>query len=259
MDKHNIKEKNERAVKIQVRELCKTFKTELGKEIEAICDVTIDIYDREFVSIIGPSGCGKTTFLTLIAGLITPTKGSISVDNKEVKGTGRDRGVIFQQDAIFPWRKVADNVGYGLEIAGMSKEERMKVIEYHLSLVGLGEFAKLYPKELSGGMKKRVAIAMVLANNPAVMLMDEPFGALDYPTKVNLQNELIKIWEKEKKTTIFVTHDIEEALFLSDRIIILVKGRVTGEFSVPFSRPREDETRFDPQFLEAKHELWKYL
>lgn len=245
--------------KILIKNLTKVFKTEDGMSIEALYDINIDIKEKEFVSVIGPSGCGKTTLLSLVAGLLKPTSGSINVDGNEINGPGRDRGVIFQQDAVFLWRKVENNVAYGLQIAKIPKEERDRIVKHYLSLVGLEKFAKLYPKELSGGMRKRVALAMVLANNPKVLLMDEPFGALDYATKIKLQNELIRIWQKEKKTTLFITHDIEEAIFLGDRIIILVDGKLADEYKIPFKRPRDDSIRFTDEFKKITNDLWKYL
>lgn len=246
-------------IKILIKDLEMTFKSESGMNVEAIKGINLKIYDKEFISIIGPSGCGKTTVLNLIAGLIFPTKGSILLDDVEVKGPDRDRGCVFQVDTVFMWRRVEDNIGYGLEIAGVPKKERQKIVESYLNMVGLTDFRKLYPKELSGGMRKRVSLAMVLANNPKVLLMDEPFGALDYPTKIRLQNELLSIWDLEKRTTIFVTHDIEEALFVADRIVVLINGKINEEYIVPFKRPRVDELRFDREFENIKHKLWKYL
>lgn len=246
-------------MKIEVRGVGKTFVTENKQTFTALKDVSTEIMEGEFISVIGPSGCGKTTLLSIIAGLSHPSKGEILVDGNPVKGPGRERGVVFQQDAIFPWRKVFQNVEYGLELQKISKDKRREITERQLQIVGLENYANFYPKELSGGMKKRVAIAMVLANNPEVLLMDEPFGALDYVTKVSLQKELLSIWETQKKTTIFVTHDIEEALFLSDRILVFTRGELAEVFTVPFERPRTDELRESPQFQQIKGELWKYF
>jgi len=246
-------------VKIETKQLCKSYVTEQRGELPVFTDVNCKIHDQELVTIIGPSGCGKTTLLLMLAGLVPITSGTILVDGREVKGPGRDRGVVFQADAIFMWRTVLQNVEYGLEMRAVGKEERRKIALEYLKMVNLDGFADFYPKELSGGMKKRVAIAAVFANDPAVLLMDEPFGSLDYPTKIALQSELVKIWEQEKKTMVFVTHDLEEALFLSDRILAMANGRLETTFEVPFERPRSDQLRISPQFQEAKGALWKYL
>jgi NitT/TauT family transport system ATP-binding protein len=222
-------------------------------------DITLSIYKDEFVSLIGPSGCGKTTLLSIVAGLLEPTAGRVLLDGKPISGPGRDRGVVFQQDAIFPWRKVIDNVRYGLEMKGLDRKSQLEVANQFLRLVGLENFAGFYPKELSGGMKKRVALAMVFANDPEVYLMDEPFGSLDYATKVDLQKQLLKIWREKRKTTLFVTHDLEEALFLSDRIVVLANQTVPEVVEIPFDRPRTDGIRTDPAFQELKRHLWIYL
>lgn len=218
-----------------------------------------EIGQGEFVSVIGPSGCGKTTLLNMVAGLTEPTSGSITVAGKEVNGPGADRGVVFQQDAIFPWRTVQRNVEYGLEVRGVPRAERQKQVRRFIDMVGLSEYVDYLPKQLSGGMKKRVAIATVLANNPDVLLMDEPFGALDYSTRVRLQDELIDIWQKNRITTIFVTHDIEEALYLSDRILVLSDGGLAEDYRVPFGRPRHPDIRMSAEIQQAKAHLWGYL
>jgi NitT/TauT family transport system ATP-binding protein len=221
--------------------------------------IGFSIEDGELTSIIGPSGCGKTTMLNMIAGLSHPTRGRITVNGAPVTGAGADRGVVFQQDAIFMWRTVRKNVEFGLEIKGLSKSARRERSDHYIRLVGLKGFEDFYPKELSGGMKKRVAIAAVLANKPDVLLMDEPFGSLDYPTKIALQDELTRIFELEKTTTIFVTHDIEEAIFLSDRILVLAGGGVAEIVDVPFDRPRHPDLRLSDEMQELKRALWSYL
>ncbi len=249
----------QRLTKIRLVGLTKAYQTEQGETLEVLRGVEGEIYDQEFVSLIGPSGCGKTTLLNLIAGLIPPTGGRILLDDKPVTGPGRDRGVVFQQDAILPWRTVIRNVEYGLELRGEEPAKRRQAALSVIRVVGLENFADFYPKELSGGMKKRVALAAVFANNPEVLLMDEPFGSLDYPTKLALQRELLAIWEREKKTTVFVTHDLEEALFLSDRVIALAQGVIESIVEIPFARPRTDELRVSTEFQEMKKLLWKYL
>jgi NitT/TauT family transport system ATP-binding protein len=245
--------------KIVVEEVRKEF-TRRGRHVHTVFDsLNLTIWENEFISIIGPSGCGKTTLLHMLAGLTRPTAGRLLENGNEIRGPGRERGVIFQQDAIFMWRTVRRNVSYGLEIRKVPREERRRRVEHYLRLVGLEKFADFYPKELSGGMKKRVAIATVLANQPDVLLMDEPFGSLDYPTKIALQEEVLRIWEAERTTTVFVTHDIEEALYLSDRVIVLVGGRLAEDIRVPFGRPRTPDLRVSAEMQQMKERLWKYM
>jgi NitT/TauT family transport system ATP-binding protein len=244
---------------ISVTNLRKVHETERGERITALGGVSLEVADGEFVSVVGPSGCGKTTLLSQIAGLQQPTAGEIQVGGRPVEGPGRDRGVVFQADAIFLWRSVRRNIEYGLEIQRLSKQARRDRANEYLRLVGLERYADLYPKELSGGMKKRCQIATVLANNPDVLLMDEPFGALDYPTKCQLQEELLRILSREPKTTLFVTHDIEEALFLSDRIVVMDHGSIRHIVTVPFSRPRSSELRVSQGFTELKAGLWQEI
>ena len=183
----------------------------------------------------------------------------MTVSGNIVQKPGRDRGVIFQQDVIFMWRNVYKNVEYGLEIAGLKPSQRRDIVTSYLKMVNLEDFASFYPKELSGGMRKRVIIAAVFANNPDVLLMDEPFGALDYPTKIDLQNKLLEIWDREKKTTLFITHDLEEALYLSDRIIVLRGGKIAKIINVTWQRPRNNDMRAMDEFNALKYELWRYL
>lgn len=246
-------------VKIKIEDLHKYFERGRNSVLKVLRGVDMRIHENEFVSIIGPSGCGKTTFLNIVAGLSPPTSGRVLLDGKEVSGPGRERGMVFQQDAIFMWRKVIENVEFGLELRGISKQKRREIALKYLKIVKLEKFSDFYPKELSGGMRKKVALAMVFANDPEVLLMDEPFGSLDYPTKITLQRELLEIWEHNKKTTLFVTHDLEEALFLSTYIIVLRDGRVAEIFNVPFEWPRTDELRVSQEIQESKNKLWKYL
>jgi NitT/TauT family transport system ATP-binding protein len=244
---------------ISVRGVTKTLRTERGVEIVALSGIDLDISNGEFIAIVGPSGCGKTTLLNQLAGLAAPTTGQILLRGQPVHGPGRDRGMVFQADALFFWRTVRRNIEYGLEVQGLSRLERHERANYYLKLVGLAKFADLYPKELSGGMKKRCQIATVLANNPEVLLMDEPFGALDYPTKCQLQEELLRILSREPKATVFVTHDIEEAVFLADRVIAMGRGFIRRIFDIPFQRPRPSELRVSPEFSLLKAELWELL
>jgi sulfonate transport system ATP-binding protein len=247
------------APKIEVRKAAKAFQRGRADVLTVFEDVSFTVESGEFVCIIGPSGCGKTTMLTLIAGLAEPTGGSVLVEGRPVTGPGRDRGVVFQQDAIFMWRTVRKNVQYGLEMQGIPKAERDARVDHYLQLVGLEKFADFYPKELSGGMKKRVAIATVLANQPAVVLMDEPFGSLDYPSKVALQEEILEIFREEQTTTIFVTHDTEEAIYLADRILVFDRGGLAEDVKVELPRPRVAEMRTSPELQALKARLWEYL
>lgn len=230
-----------------------------GSELSVLEGVDLSIREQEFVTIVGPSGSGKSTLLFIVAGLEPVTGGEVWVAGSPVTGPSRHRGVVFQEDAIFPWRTVRRNVEYGLEIQGLSKKERRDVTDHYLRIVGLEDFADLYPRELSGGMKKRVAIAAVLANGPDILLLDEPFGPLDYVTKLHLQEELARVWEAERKTALGVTHDIEEAVFLSDRVLVLKDKSITYEVRIDFPRPREHELRSSPSFIEVKERLWKEI
>jgi len=247
----------EKTVKIRLENISKIFGVAKTKLV-VFQDINAEIFKQEFVSVIGPSGGGKSTLLFIMAGLLPTTEGRVLIDGKEVTEPGRDRGLVFQQDSIFPWRSVIENVEYGLELRSVSQKERREVAMNYLKLVNLEKFANFWPKELSGGMKKRVALAMVWANQPDVLLMDEPFGSLDYPTKVDLQNKLLEMWGRDKKTTVFVTHDIEEAVFLSDRIFVLTDGNIRHTLKVPFGRPRTDDLRTDKEFQEIRRQLWGY-
>jgi ABC-type nitrate/sulfonate/bicarbonate transport system ATPase subunit len=245
--------------RIEIRQLSKIFQTQAGDRFTALKDVQLNIENGEFLVVVGPSGGGKTTLLNLIAGLLRPSGGSIILNGKAIQGPGRDRGVVFQQDSVFMWRTVIRNVEYGLEMAHLPKAERRERALHYLRMVGLEKFANFYPKELSGGMKKRVQIATVFANDPEVLLMDEPFGALDYPTKCALQEELHQILNQEPKTTVFVTHDIEEAIYLGDRIVCMKHAHLSDEFIVPFSRRRANEIRVSTEFTDLKRQIWNHL
>jgi NitT/TauT family transport system ATP-binding protein len=238
---------------IKIEHLTKVFDSN-GKSVNAIEDLNLEINEGQFVSLLGPSGCGKTTILRLIAGLETPSKGVIFERGKKVEGPGSDRGMVFQEFALFPWRTVIKNIEFGLEIKGISKEERRRIAEEYVDLVNLEGFEDVHPNELSGGMKQRVGIARALANEPDVLLMDEPFGSLDAQTRNIMQRELLRIWEKTSKTVIFVTHSVDEALFLSDRVIVLTArpGSVKKEFKIDMPRPRD---RAGKDFAKIRHEI----
>jgi len=246
-------------MEILLKSIQKNFISEKGIELKVLKNVEEAINNEEFIVLIGPSGCGKSTLLNIIAGLEKCTSGEVIVGGKKIINPSRDRGMVFQQDALLLWRKVIDNVEYGLELSGIKKDVRNKIAKEHLKKVGLEKFADFYPKELSGGMRKRVQIASVFSNNPKVMLMDEPFGSLDYMTKLALQDQLLDIWSKQKKTTVFVTHDIEEAIFLADRIFLLKNGVIDDVFKVPFDRPRNNKIRTDEKFRNLMATLFNQL
>jgi NitT/TauT family transport system ATP-binding protein len=241
---------------ITIDSVSKVFTT-ARKRTVALNETSLTIDHCEIVCVVGPSGCGKTTLLNLIAGFVGPTEGSISLDGEEVGGPAADRAVVFQADAVFPWLTVADNVAFGPRMQGMSRAERTERVERFLELVGLTEFAKAYPKELSGGMRKRVDLARAYASGPDVLLLDEPFGALDLFTKETMWTALRKVAEVEPKTIVFVTHDIEEALFLGDRVIVMTPrpARVHSVIDVPFGPDRNLDLRADPDFQRLRIDI----
>ena len=227
-------------------------------EVVALNGVDMEIRENEFVCVVGPSGCGKSTLLNIIAGLERPTSGRVCLKGKEVVNPGSERGVIFQQYALFPWLTVKKNVKFGLKLRGVKEPELSVIADKYIRLVGLEEFGDSYPKELSGGMKQRVAIARAYAVNPEILLMDEPFGALDAQTRTQLQTELLETWEKEKKTCFFITHDVEEAIILAQRVVIMSArpGRVKEIVPVNIPYPRTQETKMTKEFLDLKVHVW---
>ena len=246
--------------KIVVRDLVHEYNDEYtGQHVRAIDGLSLDVADGEFVAVVGPSGCGKTTLLNILAGLVRPTAGSILVDGREVKGPGPDRGVVFQELAILPWRTVARNIGHGLEIQKVERRERERRVRQFIELVGLEGFDNRYPHELSGGMKQRVALARTLAANPVVMLMDEPFSAVDAQTRITLQEELNRIAIATRKTILFITHNVEEAAFLGDRCFILTRrpGRLKRIVKIPIPRERRlwKSLGTDPEFMALREEV----
>ena len=224
---------------LEIKEVSKLFSAD-GKEMEALHDINLNIKEDEFICFIGPSGCGKTTLLRIIAGLEEPSTGTVSLNGVPIKGPGPERGMVFQEYSLFPWRTVLDNIAFGLELKGLPVQERKIRARQYLKMIGLENFEARYPHELSGGMKQRVAIARALVNNPKALLMDEPFGALDAQTRNTMQTELLRIWDDEKKTVVFVTHSVDEAIYLADRIVIMSSrpGRIKDIIEIPFSRPR---------------------
>ncbi len=235
---------------IDVQNLTKTF-TEGSKSVVALEGFGLSVRDGEFVCLLGPSGCGKTTVLRIIAGLESKSSGKVLVHSKAVGSAGSDRGMVFQEFALFPWRTVRSNIEFGLEMKGVHPEKRKEMSTKLIDLVGLKGFEDTHPRQLSGGMKQRVGIARALANNPAVLLMDEPFGALDAQTRNLMQKELLRIWEATKKTILFVTHSVDEAVFLADRIVIMTArpGKVREIVEVGLPRPRD---RMSQEFIAVR-------
>lgn len=245
-------------VGLSVEHIVKKFDVD-GEDFFALDNVSFDVEPGEFVCIVGPSGCGKSTLLMAIAGLVAPTSGVITYEGEKVKGPSPSRGVVFQEGGVLPWRSVLRNVTYGLEVQHVgSKREREVRARELLDIVGLTPFANRIPKELSGGMRQRLAIAQTLACDPTVLLMDEPFGALDAFTREAMQLNLLDIWERQRTTVCFVTHGVDEAVILADRIIIMAAspGRIVKEVRVPLERPRTAEIRSSREFQETRQLIW---
>ena len=209
-----------------------------NRQVTAIRDISLTVDAGDFVSVVGPSGCGKTTMLNTIAGFLAPTAGRIRVDDRVVSGPGPDRGVVFQSFALFPWRNVLDNVAFGPKMRGVSKARRHEIAREYLALAGLSHAAERYPNELSGGMQQRVGVVRALANEPDVLLMDEPFAAVDAQTRMTLQEELTRIWGERRPTVLFITHDVNEAVFLANRVVVLSHGSVLDDIAIDLPRPR---------------------
>jgi NitT/TauT family transport system ATP-binding protein len=239
---------------VSIHQISKRFTKDDGSEFTAISNITFDVAEDEFVSFVGPSGCGKTTLLRIIAGLDHATEGKVFVDNTEIMNPGPLVGMVFQEYSLFPWLNVIDNIAFGPKMRGISKNERHSDAMKYVELVGLAGFERSYPYELSGGMRQRVAIARALANNPDLLIMDEPFGALDAQTRNMMQRELLEMWHKQKKTILFVTHSVDEAIFLSDRIVVLARspGRISEMIPVSIKRPRD---RTNNEFAALRREV----
>lgn len=244
--------------RIEIRGVTKRYESEDASRGLAVENISLTIQDNEFVTLVGRSGCGKTTLLNIIAGLIEPTHGEVLVNGRQVTGPGGGKGMVFQQHALFPWLTAIQNVEFGCKSRGIPLDERKKAASQLIELVDLRGFEDKYPIELSGGMQQRVAIARALALDPEILLMDEPFGALDELTRIEMQGELLRVWSTRKKTVVFVTHSITEALMLSDRVVLLTArpGRVRQEFEVFLPRPRE---RTNPQLITLYEEIWRNL
>ena len=249
-----------RGLKLKIDNVRKVFSTRNG-EMVALNGVNLDIYENEFICVVGPSGCGKSTLLNIIAGLTDATSGTVYCNGKAVSGTGTDRGVVFQQYALFPWLTVKKNVMFALEMKGVKGKQAQDLAMQYLAKVDLEKFADHYPKELSGGMKQRVAIARAYAADPEVLIMDEPFGALDAQTRTQLQSELLETWERDQKTCFFITHDVDEAIILAQRVIIMSArpGRIKDIVDIDIPYPRTQETKMTPRFLELKNHIWSQV
>jgi NitT/TauT family transport system ATP-binding protein len=247
-------------VKLHIHQISKAYRGD-AHDVVAIDGIDLQIRNREFATILGPSGCGKSTLLRIVAGLAKPTQGSVRLDGRSISGPGRDRGMVFQSYTLFPWLTVQQNIQFGLELAGMDKLGQERLAQEFVEKVGLKGFERAYPKALSGGMKQRVAIARALANNPDVLLLDEPFGALDAQTRSLMQELLTQIWEEFHKTILFVTHDVEEAIFLSDRVFVMTArpGRIKAEIEVPLERPRSYELKSSDTFLRLKKQALELI
>jgi NitT/TauT family transport system ATP-binding protein len=231
-----------------------------GKRYTAVRDTTLRVAAGEFVSVVGPTGCGKSTLLNVAAGLLGPSAGTVSVCGEPLAGINRRAGYLFQTDALIPWRNALDNITAGLEFRGLTREAALAKGEDWLRRVGLGGFGDRYPHQLSGGMRKRVALAQVLILDPQILLMDEPFSALDVQTRQLMENELLELWSADRKSVVFITHDLEEAIALADRVVVLSAGpeaRPIGEYPIAIPRPRDvSEVRLTPGFLELHAEIW---
>jgi NitT/TauT family transport system ATP-binding protein len=242
--------------KIEVKGVSKIYKTRQGL-VEALAHIDLTVEEGEFVSVIGPSGCGKSTLLRILADLYEATSGEVAIRASSLNARPVN-AVVFQEYAVFPWRTAVENVAFGLEMRGIPKQERMDIAHDYLSKVGLARFANNYAHQLSGGMKQRVAIARALANDPEILLMDEPFGALDAQTRTIMQEELLRIWEAERKTVVYVTHSIEEAVILGDRVVLMTAhpGRIKASYPVDLPRPRELKIRTTPEFNTIAQAIW---
>ena len=244
-------------MKIRIQAVAKTFRVD-GRDAPALAPVDLEIAEREFICLLGPSGCGKSTLLNIVAGFLAPTAGQVLVDDEPVTGPGADRGVVFQEYVLFPWLTVQGNVEFGPTLKGLAVPERRALARQYIELVGLGGHAEKYPAQLSGGMKQRVAIARALANRPTIILMDEPFGALDAQTREVLQDELSRIQRVEHKTIVFVTHSIREAVYLADRVVVMTKapGRIKEVFAIKLPDVRD---RFAPEFTRYEADITRVV
>ncbi|AVS90959.1 sulfonate ABC transporter ATP-binding protein [Paracidovorax avenae] len=242
---------------LSIQGVSRTFTSAKGPATQALLPVDFHVADNDFVTILGPSGCGKSTMLRIVAGLDQPTSGRVLLDGRPVEGPGADRGMVFQSYTLFPWLTIEQNIRFGLRERGMPESQQKERAAYFIAQVGLRGFEQHYPKQLSGGMQQRTAIARALANDPKILLMDEPFGALDNQTRVLMQELLLGIWEAERKTVMFVTHDIDEAIFMASRVAVFSArpGRIKTEIAVDLPHPRHYRVKTSPEFMELKARL----
>ena len=242
---------------LSIQGVSRTFTTAKGPATQALTPVDLEVRENDFLTILGPSGCGKSTLLRIVAGLDQPSTGHVLLDGREVEGPGADRGMVFQSYTLFPWLTVEENIRFGLRERQMPEAQQKERADYFIAKVGLRGFERHYPKQLSGGMQQRTAIARALANDPKILLMDEPFGALDNQTRVLMQELLLGIWESARKTVLFVTHDIDEAIFMANRVAVFSArpGRIKAEFAVDFPHPRHYKIKTSPEFMAIKARL----
>jgi NitT/TauT family transport system ATP-binding protein len=245
-------------ISVCVRGLDKSYRARAGN-VPALAEISLSVREGEFVSIVGPSGCGKSTLLYIIGGFLTADRGTVEVNDSPVTGPGIDRGVVFQEYALFPWLTVTGNISYGLEMIGVAPARRTELVERLIRTIGLQGFEHRYPRELSGGMKQRVAIARTLAYDPKILLLDEPFGALDAMTRETMQDELLRLWQENRKTVLMVTHDVTEAVYLSGRVLVMSSrpGRIVQEFTVDIDRSgSREEVILSEAFNELRNRVW---
>ncbi|MFK4825756.1 ABC transporter ATP-binding protein [Paenochrobactrum sp. BZR 588] len=248
---------------IELKNVAISFNLANGGRYDAVAESNLKVADNEFVAIVGPTGCGKSTLLNAVAGLLIPASGTVEISGKQLSGLNRQSGYLFQQDALMPWKTVLENVAIGLEIAGIPKRQAREEAQAWLARVGLANFGDRYPHMLSGGQRKRIGLAQVLIRNPKYLLMDEPFGPLDAQTRVIMGDLLLDLWSQDRKAVMFVTHDLEEAIALADRVVIMSAGpraHILAEYQIPLERPREiSEIRLNDQFHEIHREIWGAL
>ena len=242
---------------LSIENLSRVFTSPKGQTTQALTPVNFEVRENDFVTILGPSGCGKSTLLRIVAGLDRPTTGQVVLDGSPVQGPGADRGMVFQSYTLFPWLNIEQNIRFGLRERGMPEREQKERSDFFIAKVGLRGFEQHFPKQLSGGMQQRTAIARALANDPKILLLDEPFGALDNQTRVLMQELLLGIWESAQKTVLFVTHDIDEAIFMANRVVVFSArpGRIKTELAVPFPHPRHYTIKTSPEFMTLKAQL----